>query len=45
MRKILLILSPHTDSHSSNIFNLTLSKKRVKEVVDYIILKGINKSK
>ena len=38
-------LSSHTDSHSSDIFNLTLSQKRAKEAVDYIISKGINKSK
>ena len=38
-------LSSHTDSRSSDVFNLALSQKRAKAAVDYIISKGINKSR
>lgn len=38
-------LSSHTDSRSSDGFNLALSQKRAKAAVDYIISKGINKSR
>lgn len=38
-------LSSHTDSRSSDIFNMTLSQKRAKAAVDYIISKGISKSR
>ena len=38
-------LSSHTDSRSSGAFNLALSQKRAKAAVDYIISKGINKSR
>lgn len=38
-------LSSHTDSRSSDAFNLALSQKRAKAAVDYIISKGINKSR
>lgn len=38
-------LSSHTDSRSSDVFNMTLSQKRAKAAVDYIISKGISKSR
>lgn len=38
-------LSSHTDSRSSDIYNMSLSQKRAKAAVDYIISKGINKSR
>lgn len=38
-------LSSHTDSRSSDSFNMVLSQKRAKAAVDYIISKGISKSR
>jgi outer membrane protein OmpA-like peptidoglycan-associated protein/tetratricopeptide (TPR) repeat protein len=38
-------LSSHTDSRSSDVYNMTLSQKRAKAAVDYIISKGISKSR
>jgi outer membrane protein OmpA-like peptidoglycan-associated protein/tetratricopeptide (TPR) repeat protein len=38
-------ISSHTDSRSSDGFNMSLSQKRAKAAVDYIISKGINKSR
>jgi outer membrane protein OmpA-like peptidoglycan-associated protein/tetratricopeptide (TPR) repeat protein len=38
-------LSSHTDSRSSDTYNLSLSQKRAKAAVDYIISKGINKAR
>lgn len=38
-------LSSHTDSRSSDSYNMTLSQKRAKTAVDYIISKGISKSR
>lgn len=38
-------LSSHTDSRSSDAFNIALSQKRAKAAVDYIISKGIHKSR
>ena len=38
-------LSSHTDSRSSDVFNLNLSQKRAKAAVDYLISKGINKNR
>jgi outer membrane protein OmpA-like peptidoglycan-associated protein len=38
-------LSSHTDSRSSDAFNLQLSQKRAKAAVDYLISKGINKNR
>ncbi len=35
----------HTDNVGSETFNLNLSKERAKAVVDYLILKGVNKEK
>ncbi len=36
-------LSSHTDSRSTDSYNLALSQKRAKAAVDYMIAKGINK--
>lgn len=38
-------ISSHTDSRSSDVFNMSLSQKRAKAAVDYVISKGINKSR
>ncbi len=38
-------LSSHTDSRSSDSYNLSLSQKRAKAAVDYLISKGINKNR
>jgi outer membrane protein OmpA-like peptidoglycan-associated protein len=38
-------LSSHTDSRSTDTYNLTLSQKRAKAAVDYLIAKGINKNR
>ncbi|MOA04792.1 Photosystem I chlorophyll a apoprotein A2 [compost metagenome] len=38
-------LSSHTDSRGSDLSNLTLSQRRAKSAVDYIISKGIAKSR
>lgn len=38
-------LSSHTDSRSSDQFNLSLSQKRAKAAVDYMIAKGIDKKR
>ena len=38
-------LSSHTDSRSSDSYNLMLSQKRAKAAVDYLISKGIGKSR
>ena len=38
-------LSSHTDSRSSDAFNMQLSQKRAKAAVDYITAKGINKTR
>jgi len=43
--KLTIEISSHTDSRSSDDFNLTLSQKRAKTAVDYLILKGINKNR
>lgn len=39
--KINIELSSHTDCRASNQYNLTLSEKRAKSAVDYLISKGI----
>ena len=41
--KLIIEVSSHTDSRSSDVFNLALSKKRAQFVVDYMGAKGINK--
>lgn len=38
-------LSSHTDSRSSDQFNMQLSQKRAKAAVDYMIAKGISKNR
>jgi len=43
--KLVIELSSHTDSRSSDQFNLTLSKKRAQFAVDYMIAKGIDKKR
>lgn len=42
---LMVELSSHTDSHSSDQFNLALSQKRAKTAVDYMIAKGIDKKR
>ena len=42
---LIVELSSHTDSKASDAFNLTLSKKRAQTAVDYLINKGINKTR
>jgi outer membrane protein OmpA-like peptidoglycan-associated protein/tetratricopeptide (TPR) repeat protein len=42
---LIVELSSHTDSKSSDEFNLALSKKRAQYAVDYIISKGIDKKR
>jgi outer membrane protein OmpA-like peptidoglycan-associated protein len=41
--KLIIEVSSHTDSRSSDEFNLALSKKRAQFVMDYMTAKGINK--
>ncbi|MCW3077177.1 MAG: hypothetical protein JWO32_1786 [Bacteroidetes bacterium] len=43
--KLMIELSSHTDSKSSDEFNLALSKKRAQFAVDYMTAKGINKKR
>ena len=38
-------ISSHTDSRAADKFNLTLSKKRAKYAVDYIVSKGVDKKR
>lgn len=38
-------LSSHTDSRSSDQYNLTLSQKRAKAAVDYMVSKGVDKKR
>ncbi|MES2681786.1 MAG: OmpA family protein [Bacteroidota bacterium] len=40
--KLMIEIISHTDSRSSDSFNLTLSKKRAQTAVDYIAAKGID---
>ncbi len=44
-KKLNVELSSHTDSRSSDAFNLALSQKRAKAAVDYMISKGVEKSR
>ncbi len=44
-KNINIELSSHTDSRSSDSYNLQLSQKRAKAAVDYLISKGINKNR
>ncbi len=43
--KLIIEVSSHTDSRSSDQFNLTLSKKRADFVVNYMVTKGITKTR
>ncbi|MBA2613020.1 MAG: OmpA family protein [Bacteroidetes bacterium] len=43
--KLVIEVSSHTDSRSSDEFNLALSKKRADYVVNYMTAKGINKTR
>jgi len=43
--KLIIELSSHTDSRSSDQFNLALSKKRAQFAVDYMIAKGVDKKR
>lgn len=43
--KLVIELSSHTDSRSSDQFNLALSKKRAEFAVNYMIAKGIDKKR
>jgi len=43
--KLIIELSSHTDSKASDVFNLALSKKRAQFAVDYLIAKGITKTR
>lgn len=43
--KLIIELSSHTDSRSSDEFNLNLSKKRAQYAVDYMASKGIDKKR
>jgi outer membrane protein OmpA-like peptidoglycan-associated protein/tetratricopeptide (TPR) repeat protein len=43
--KLNIEISSHTDSRSSDVFNLSLSQKRAKTAVEYLVSKGINKSR
>jgi outer membrane protein OmpA-like peptidoglycan-associated protein/tetratricopeptide (TPR) repeat protein len=43
--KLLIELSSHTDSRSSDDFNKKLSQKRAQFAVDYIVSKGIDKKR
>jgi len=43
--KLFIELSSHTDSRSSDQFNLALSKKRAQFAVDYMIAKGVDKKR
>lgn len=44
-QKLLIELSSHTDSRSSDDFNKKLSQKRAQFAVDYIVSKGIDKKR
>ncbi len=43
--KLIIELSSHTDSKASDSFNLALSKKRAQTAVDYLISKGVAKTR
>ena len=43
--KLMLEISSHTDSQSSAEFNMGLSKKRAQTAVDYLVKKGIARSR
>jgi len=43
--RLMIEISSHTDSQSSDAFNLALSKKRAQFAVDYIVGKGISRKR
>ncbi len=43
--KLVMEISSHTDSQSGSEFNLTLSRKRAQACVDYMVKKGISRSR
>jgi outer membrane protein OmpA-like peptidoglycan-associated protein/tetratricopeptide (TPR) repeat protein len=43
--KMIIEISAHTDNKGSDKYNMTLSEKRAKSVVDYLISKGIDASR
>jgi outer membrane protein OmpA-like peptidoglycan-associated protein len=43
--KLRMEISSHTDSQSSSEFNLGLSRKRAQTAVDYLVKKGISRSR
>jgi outer membrane protein OmpA-like peptidoglycan-associated protein len=44
-KSIKIKIKSHTDSKASDEYNLILSQKRTQSVVDYLIIKGINKDR
>lgn len=44
-QNLMVELSSHTDSQSSDQFNLALSQRRAKTAVDYMIAKGVDKKR
>ena len=45
MPEIRVEINSHTDARSSDDFNLELSKRRAKAVVDYLVSRGIKRSR
>lgn len=43
--KLIMEISSHTDAQSSSEFNLGLSKKRAQTAVDYLVKKGISRTR
>jgi outer membrane protein OmpA-like peptidoglycan-associated protein len=43
--RLIMEISSHTDSQSSSGFNLTLSRKRAQACVDYMVSKGVSRSR
>lgn len=43
--KLIMEISSHTDSQSSSEFNLGLSRKRAQTAVDYLVKKGISRTR
>ncbi len=43
--KLLMEISSHTDSQSTNEFNLMLSNKRAQRAVDYVVSRGVDRKR
>ena len=43
--KLIMEISSHTDSQSSSEFNMNLSRKRAQTAVDYLVSKGISRTR